>query len=87
MFHFNQMVFFSSDHKHSILIPFAVLQELDQLKRRRDEGNPVGLKSARAIKYIYEQLKSKNPRMNGKIINIRISCLNEFESVNRLSSH
>ncbi|XP_055297791.1 transcriptional protein SWT1 [Sitodiplosis mosellana] len=51
--------------KYSILIPFAVLQELDQLKRRINEES-VSSKSSRAIKYIYEQLKSKNQRMQGQ---------------------
>lgn len=73
---FTRKSFFFTDHKCSILIPFVVLQELDQLKRRRDES-PVGLKSSCAIRYIYKQLKAKNPRMHGKIIHIKFYRVNK----------
>lgn len=54
-----------------MLIPFVVLQELDQLKRRNDK-EMVSQKASRAIQYIYEQLKTKNPRLQGKPSNIFI---------------
>lgn len=57
--------FYPADSSFSILIPFVVLQELDHLKRR-EQDSMVSLKSSRAIKYINEQLKSKNQRMQGK---------------------
>lgn len=50
--------------QYNILIPFVVLQELDQLKHRNGE-DLLGSKASRAIQYIYEKLKSKNPRLQG----------------------
>lgn len=48
-----------------MLIPFVVLQELDQLKRRNGNSDSVSSKASRAIRYIYDELKSKNPRLQG----------------------
>lgn len=54
-----------TDGKYNILIPFVVLQELDQLKRRNGDNDSVSSKASRAIRYIYDELKSKNPRLQG----------------------
>lgn len=51
--------------KYNMLIPFVVLQELDQLKRRNGDDNSVSARASRAIRYIYDELKSKNPRLQG----------------------
>lgn len=63
------MVFFPrfTECKCNMLIPFVVLQELDKLKHRNGD-NSLSSKASRAIQYIYEQLKSKNPRLQGKQI-------------------
>lgn len=58
-----------SEGKHNMLIPFVVLQELDQLKRRNGHDDSVSSKASRAIRYIYDELKSKNPRLQGNIVN------------------
>lgn len=50
-----------------LLVPFVVLQELDGLKSRRD-ASVLNSKASRAIRYIYDQLKAKNQRMQGNPI-------------------
>ncbi|XP_031628262.1 transcriptional protein SWT1-like isoform X2 [Contarinia nasturtii] len=48
--------------KPKMFIPCVVLQELDQLKRRENTA----FNAIRAIGYIYEEQKSKNPRLLGQ---------------------
>lgn len=45
-----------------------VLQELDKLKNK--ENDTVSQMASRAIKYIYENLKVDNERIQGKHLNL-----------------
>lgn len=58
-------IFGFTECPYNMLIPFVVLQELDQLKRRNGNSDSVSSKASRAIRYIYDELKSKNPRLQG----------------------
>lgn len=59
--------FSSTDLKYSVLIPYVVLQELDNLKRRGGENNfTVKHNATRAIRYIYELIQAENERLRGK---------------------
>lgn len=51
--------------RYDILIPFVVLQELDQLKCQTGKYS-VCSKASSAIQYIYEQLRLRNPRLQGQ---------------------
>lgn len=55
------------DSKYNVLVPFVVLQELDRLKTKPDDSRIRNLASG-AIKFIYNQLKSKSQRLQGKYI-------------------
>lgn len=56
----------STDLKYSILIPYVVLQELDNLKRRGGENKfTVKYNATRAIRYIYELIQAENKRLKG----------------------
>lgn len=51
--------------KYNVLVPFAVLQELDRLKGRLSDSRISSLASG-AIRFIYNQLKSKRQRLQGE---------------------
>lgn len=55
-----------------IMIPVIVLQELDKLKHNRGD-DLLKTKATRAIRYIYDELKAKNPRLRGKFVQIYYS--------------
>ncbi len=46
-------------------MPFVVLQELDRLKSRQGDSRIPNLASG-AIRFIYNELKSKSQRLQGK---------------------
>ncbi|XP_031628221.1 transcriptional protein SWT1 [Contarinia nasturtii] len=50
--------------QYSVLIPFVVLQELDQMKHKTNKL--LRIKSSNAIRYIYNMLKMKNYRLQGQ---------------------
>lgn len=47
-----------------ILIPYMVIQELDKIKHRSERS--VSIMAGRAIRFINDALKSKNPKIQGK---------------------
>ncbi|KAJ6648869.1 Transcriptional protein SWT1 [Pseudolycoriella hygida] len=54
-----------ADTKYNVLVPFVVLQELDKLKMRQVDQRISSLAST-AIKFIYNELKSKKDRLQGQ---------------------
>ncbi|XP_037051487.1 transcriptional protein SWT1-like [Bradysia coprophila] len=53
------------DGKYNVLVPFVVLQELDRLKGRTGDSRISQLASA-AIRFIFNELKSKTQRLQGQ---------------------
>lgn len=52
------------DEKYCVLVPFVVLQELDGLKSRTG-NNTIKNSASIAIRFIYNQLKSRNQHLQG----------------------